>query len=554
VHKPFDNGNDNDNDNNNDFSPIMKSTSKSFFISILLTTSTSLVVAKPLYNEFASRIVGGNEASPGNYPYFTLIHIGDGKFCGGALIAPDIVLTAAHCESLLAEQVIIGAYGVNSLEKGAQTRFCDEWIPHPEYRKVDNKPINYEYNDFAVCKLDKPVVIDESKVRLELNEDASLPEDGDSLRVMGFGRTIEGGDTSEFLLDVTVPVVSNVKCNDISSNHTYILYNGAITENKLCAGFLEKGGKDTCQGDSGGALVSRTVRDNGLIVDTHVGVVSYGNGCAKIGYPGVYARTSSGSKWIKEASCDELQSVAPFCNNQAPPSPSDCDGSELIVVVTTDNNAKRISWSLQSKTEPETPILARKYFLNNYRNEHKLCLELDKEHTWVLFHQNGKCDGSCSYSLTLDGKELLLNDKFDIRNQVSKTFRTSVSKSPTNTPTKMPTNTPTKMPSKMPTKIPTKMPTKMPTKIQTQTSGIPTKNPKKNKSLDKANRTKQAKKKLKANMVTDPTGLPDTTEGSEKGTRGSSTKETKTGKSSKEETRANNVFSTTESKSEKDAK
>jgi len=90
----------------------------------------------------------------------------------------------------------------------------------------------------------------------------------------------EGGGTTVILREVTVPIISNTQCS------TY--YDG-ITARMLCA-YVEGGGKDSCQGDSGGPAVV----DGPLLV----GIVSWGIGCARPNYPGVYTRVSSVYSWI----------------------------------------------------------------------------------------------------------------------------------------------------------------------------------------------------------------------------------------------------------------
>ena len=84
----------------------------------------------------------------------------------------------------------------------------------------------------------------------------------------------------------TVPYIDNAKCNDQDS------YGGKIRSRMMCAGY-QKGGKDSCQGDSGGPLVWHS--PNGAIL---VGVVSFGEGCAKENKPGVYTRVSVYREWI----------------------------------------------------------------------------------------------------------------------------------------------------------------------------------------------------------------------------------------------------------------
>jgi len=180
--------------------------------------------------------------------------------CGGALIGPDLVLTAAHCDDFTGNQVVVGAMKKESVKFGAEARICQKWVGHPDYNPSTTD------QDFALCKLDRPVYMDSvSDVTLEVNFDNEEPEPGDDLMVMGLGTLSSGGNEPNKVHNVSVPAISNEDCNDGSS------YSGEITENMICAGFFE-GGKDSCQGDSGGPLVKRQIKD-GKRVDLHVGVV-----------------------------------------------------------------------------------------------------------------------------------------------------------------------------------------------------------------------------------------------------------------------------------------
>jgi len=398
-------------------------TMKSSVICSLLTaaaTMTSSVFGEP------ARIVGGNEAKPGDFPYF--VQMGD---CGGALVAPDIVLFAAHCEDWKDLQLSIGAYRRESLDEGAQERFCDEWTPDPKYG-TEGSGINY---DFALCKLNKPVTLN-SKIKLELNEDDSVPKVDDDLVVMGLGALSEGGGGPDVVHDVTVPAISNQKCN----NKKY--YNGQITDIMLCAGFPGVGKKDSCQGDSGGPIVKRKVNNDGTITDTHVGVVSWGYGCARKNKPGVYARTSKRSQWIKDTSCD-MGSIADFCNNEPQP-PGPCD-QDLTIVLTTDKFASETSWTL--KDSKNNQVMKRKYLINFYENEHTLCLKTNECYEWTLSdeYNDGMCDEKCgSYSFDLNGKEILSGTGKFKGKRTEKFCTGDGMTTPISTPTEAPASAPCK--------------------------------------------------------------------------------------------------------------
>lgn len=389
----------------------------------ILTVSTSF--AFDLEGIKSPKIIGGLEATPGEFPYYVQMN-----GCGGSLVAPDIVLTAAHCQAMNDTQVSISAYKYASLDNGAESRFCEEWIADPMY---DDFTIS---NDFALCKLDRPIET-ENKIMFEVNEDVSFLSEGDDLIVMGLGLVDNDGwgEGAEILQEATVPLLSNEECNKEDS------YNGKITDVMFCAGYPETGGKDSCQGDSGGPIVKRTINDNGSIVDTQVGVVSWGYGCAEKGFPGVYADISKRADWIKETMCNDLKSIASFCNNQDESSRQDvCDGVELTVEVNTDKYASETSWSL-IYPEDNTVVKKRSYLINNNKNVHKVCLKSDGCYSWELRDEasDGLCSfsGCGSYSLALNDKPIYFGDG-DFSNRESKYFCTNKAIFVTNAPTPTP--------------------------------------------------------------------------------------------------------------------
>lgn len=253
-------------------------------------------------SDFLTRIVGGTKAEPGEYPYYAQM---DG--CGGSLIAPNVVLTAAHCNEEGRDEVIVGGYERDKSDTdGAYLRTCDKWIPHPDYQKV-----NAHNHDFALCLLNEPVNVDETEAKLELNFNDAVPTTDESLTAIGLGTLWYGGNVAEFLQHVEVPYIDNDDCDNV--------YGNTIQEDMLCAGFPD-GGYDSCQGDSGGPLVE--IVDNGDGTKTHVqmGVVSFGYGCAFANAPGVYARVSSAETWIKKKVCKDWKVEASFCSEVEAPS------------------------------------------------------------------------------------------------------------------------------------------------------------------------------------------------------------------------------------------
>jgi hypothetical protein len=385
--------------------------------------------------------------------------------CGGALVAADIVLFAAHCGDWKDKQINIGAYKTRtrSTENGANGRFCEEWIPDPLF-KTDGGFNNY---DFALCKLDKPLEIDQSRVRLELNEDDLFPREGIELEVMGFGWLDIDQSVPQFLQYITVPYIADDVCMGV--------WGDLFTDNMLCAGHMDSDGKDACKGDSGGALIHRAIDNDGTIVDTHVGLVSYGVPCANEGLPSVYARTSSRIDWIKTTMCNDLESVAAFCdNNLSQKSKGECNGENLSVAFTTDDFGSETSWTLLDSNQNK--VKERKYFVNNFEYETSLCLDSDECYTWELRDTYG--DGMCtyrgcgSYAVTLNG-ENLFSGNGNFKFFETESFCTNF-ESPANTPSDAPSESPTQSdtsprlssesPSNSPTSSPSNAPSETPTK------------------------------------------------------------------------------------------
>jgi len=194
-----------------------------------------------------SRIIGGDRAEPGDYPYFVSW---DG--CGASLIHEDILLTAAHCASIGSNSVRVGPS--NKFFSGTRRTIARERHPHPFY---DPETLS---NDMMILKLTSPVT-DIKPVKLQ-----NMDTDGENpLAVMGFGSTFEGGFGSFFLREVDVTQVTHAECN--------AKYDGEIIEETMVCAGVNGGGKDSCQGDSGGPLVSKEGD-----VHVQVGVVSWGYG------------------------------------------------------------------------------------------------------------------------------------------------------------------------------------------------------------------------------------------------------------------------------------
>jgi secreted trypsin-like serine protease len=265
------------------------------FLSIVLLFFNASISA-----EISSRIIGGTDVTPGRYPYLASLHFRDNitgelyQACGGSLIAPSVILTAAHCYHVI-DVAMIGLHNLTMAEEASHETYnitSEQKVIYPFYDNVTND------GDFLLLLLDKPSIY----APIKLNADPDIPKRDALLTVMGWG-TQETGHSSLIPEEATVETRSNYWCNLAYQGANLILEmlgspHYTITENALCA---EGGSKyDSCQGDSGGPLI---IKGENSTSDVLVGVVSWGIGCASAIseiLPGVYSRVSSAEYWIEQ--------------------------------------------------------------------------------------------------------------------------------------------------------------------------------------------------------------------------------------------------------------
>ncbi|KAK6169154.1 hypothetical protein SNE40_020259 [Patella caerulea] len=235
------------------------------------------------------RIVGGQEAKKLSWPWMVAVMTRwKEQYCGATLIAPQWVLTAAHCvrKKGRKRKVIlkIGELDLGEYEETELTVHPAKDFPHPDF---DYATIT---NDIALIKLKRAVESDKIKF-------ACLPDKRDKVRRKTLCYTIGWGKTkntliygSEKLQEARVPIVNRRRCQSV--------FNYDITDTQVCAGY-KRGGVDSCAGDSGGPLMCSRDDNNGVKRWFIYGVTSYGEGCGRKGKYGIYTKVSSYLSWIR---------------------------------------------------------------------------------------------------------------------------------------------------------------------------------------------------------------------------------------------------------------
>ncbi|GAA0542177.1 serine protease [Paractinoplanes ferrugineus] len=221
-------------------------------------------------------VVGGVPAPEGKFPWVVRLSMG----CGGALTAPRVVLTAGHCVDGTGDtekiEVVAGAVDLKSPK--AQSAHSVRVYRAPGFRDETRG------DDWAVIRLDHPL-------NLPVLPLSGTDADKGEFVVMGWGQTREDSLKQEQRLHyATVPTVSDDECAKEYKRAGVRL----VADESICAGTKTV---DTCQGDSGGPMVGRDAHGGWV----QIGIVSWGLGCARDGYPGVYTQIATFRDEIRKA-------------------------------------------------------------------------------------------------------------------------------------------------------------------------------------------------------------------------------------------------------------
>ncbi|NBM20697.1 serine protease [Streptomyces sp. GC420] len=242
---------------------------------VVATAAALLVGVAPAAGAATAPIVGGTTTTTTAYPYVMQItDTSSYQFCGGTLVSPTKVVTAAHCMTgeTTSSIRVVGGRTYRNGTNGTVSNVSKIWV-HPNYSSSTMS------NDVAVLTLSTSMPY--TPIGYVASTDTGYYAAGTTARILGWGTTSSGGSSSNQLRTATVPMVSTSGCTSAYGSEF-------ISSTMVCAGY-SSGGVDTCQGDSGGPLVI-----NGKLA----GITSWGYGCADADYPGIYTKLTTFSSLV----------------------------------------------------------------------------------------------------------------------------------------------------------------------------------------------------------------------------------------------------------------
>ncbi|NXC75160.1 PRS57 protease, partial [Anhinga anhinga] len=228
-----------------------------------------------------SRIIGGKVAAPHSWPFTASIQMDSQHVCGGFLVWPRWVMTAAHClipRRNPSVRVVLGAHRLEEPEKSQQVFSILESIAHPRYNpgSVDN--------DIRLLRLNGSATLNKYVKRTRLPSPNIDLKPGTVCYVVGWGDTSNYGDQPTELMETATTIIKRSLCRT--------LWRGKVTANMLCGASRNTTLQGVCAGDSGGPLIFK---------EKVYGIVSFsGERCGDRRYPDIYTKISNYIDWVHD--------------------------------------------------------------------------------------------------------------------------------------------------------------------------------------------------------------------------------------------------------------